>query len=171
MKKYILCLLSSSLASGIIIPDDLTYVTIDELLSADQDSNSKNALALLEKIKKVELVSDIVDLDKKAISYDDVVKATQNVIEKKTPKKTQAMWENIIAISVNHDISPTDEVEGLTFMDRRKNYERFTEIFAKIANVKDQIKKDDTDNKKETDSQDDKTKLNTMILHADVDLD
>ena len=63
-------------------------MTIEELLSADQDSNSKVALSLLEKLKKIELVSDIVDLDKKAISYEDVIKSTKNLIEKKTPKKT-----------------------------------------------------------------------------------
>ena len=106
---------------------------------------------LLEKIKKVELVSDIVDLDKKAISYDDVLKTTKSIIEKKTPKKTQEMWENIIALSANHQVTPTDEVEGLTYMDRRKNYLRFTEVFAKIAQLRDQIKKDMTDKDAKTD--------------------
>jgi len=43
------------------------------------------------------------------------------------------MWENIIALSTNHEVTPTDEVEGLAYMDRRKNYLRFTEVFAKIA--------------------------------------
>ena len=120
-----------------MVPDDQTFLKIEELLSADQDSNSKVALSLLEKIKKVELVSDIVDLDKKAISYDDVLKTTKSIIEKKTPKKTQDMWENIIALSTNHEVTPTDEVEGLAYMDRRKNYLRFTEVFAKIAQLRD----------------------------------
>lgn len=47
------------------------------------------------------------------------------------------MWENIIALSTDHETTPTDEVEGLTYMDRRKNYLRFTEVFAKIATLKD----------------------------------
>ena len=81
------------------------------------------------------------------------------------------MWDNIIAISSDHEITPVDEVEGLTFMDRRKNYQRFGEVFAKIAQLKDQIKKDQTDKNAKTDPQDEKTKLNKIILNADVELD
>ena len=85
MKKYIVSLLCSSYTNGL---HQNQYLTIESLLSADQDANVKTALALLETIKKVDLVSEIIDLDKKAISYDDVLKATKNIIEKKTPKKT-----------------------------------------------------------------------------------
>lgn len=74
------------------------------------------------------------------------------------------MWDNIIALSRDHEISPTDEVEGLTYMDRRKNYHRFSEIFTKIATLRDQIKKDISDNDSKTDPQDENTKLNRMIL-------
>ena len=80
------------------------------------------ALGLLKNLTKLDLVSDIQDSDKKAIGYDDVIKQTKNLLEKKAPKKTQDMWDNIIAQVANQNLSPADEVEGLTFEDRRKNY-------------------------------------------------
>jgi hypothetical protein len=62
-------------------------------------------------------------------------------------------------------------VEGLTFMDRRKNYQRFGEVFAKIGQLRAQILKDQTDGNVTTDWQDDQKVLNKIILQADMDLD
>ena len=56
-------------------------------------------------------------------------------------------------------------------LTRRKNYLRFTEIFAKIAQLRDQIKKESTDKDAKTDPQDEKNELNKLILHTDMDLD
>jgi hypothetical protein len=54
------------------------------------------------------MVSDIQDLDKKAILFDDVIKQTKALVEKKTPKKSQEMWDNIISLVSNKDVAPTD---------------------------------------------------------------
>ena len=171
MKKFIFGLCASLTSAHDLFLKDNNFLTIEQLLSADQEGNTKTALSLMANLTKMELVSDINDFDKKAIGYDDVIKMAKNLLEKKTPKKTQEMWDNIIAIVANQNINPTDEVEGLTYMDRRKNYARFGDVFAKIGQLRAQIVKDKTDGNSTTDWQDDQMELNRLILQSDMDLD
>jgi hypothetical protein len=99
MKNYILGLFLS-LSQGRYL-SEVNYISLDQLSAAEEEGNSKTALTLLKNLTKVEMVSDINDAGKKSIGFDDVIKATKALVEKKTPKKGQEMWDNIIAQVAN----------------------------------------------------------------------
>jgi hypothetical protein len=117
------------------------------------------------------MISDIATFDTKAIKFDSVVKTTTALIEKKTPKKTAEMWNDIITESENAKTSPATEIEALHFEDRRLFFRTYTDKLSTIKDLRDVVKKDKMDGNDTTDWQPDQAKLNQLILNTDMELE
>jgi hypothetical protein len=59
----------------------------------------------------------------------------------------------------------------LAYEDRRANYARFSEVFAKVKELRDTVEKEKNDNNATTNWQDDQQALNMLIITTDVSLD
>lgn len=56
------------------------------------------------------MVSNIADFDEKAITFDDVMKASINLLDKKGKAKAKELWDKIIEESAHgDDAAPTTE--------------------------------------------------------------
>lgn len=81
--------------------DNMNVMTFEDLQLEGPEGNKRQVLSILKKLSKVDMVSDIADFDSKAIKFDDVIATAKNLIDKKDPKKTQAVWGSIISSAAN----------------------------------------------------------------------
>jgi hypothetical protein len=142
-----------------------------QLETEGPEGNRREVLKILNKMKKVDMVSNIASFDANSTKFDDVMATSKKLLEKKDNNKTEEMWTKIITIAQNKQISPRNEIEALHYEDRREFFKTFTERFASIHELREVVKTLKDDGKESTDWQPDQAKLNNLILQTDMDLE
>ena len=78
------------------LENTMNIKTFEDLQLEGPEGNKREVIAMLKRMKKVDMISNIADFDEKAIKFDDVTKASQSLLEKKDPTKAEEFWSNVI---------------------------------------------------------------------------
>ena len=172
MLKLVYSLLTFTQGVELRLENTMNIKTFEDLQLEGPEGNKREVIAMLKRMKKVDMISNIADFDEKAIKFDDVTKASQSLLEKKDPTKAEEFWSNVIERSQQGVVEiATNMHEALHYEDRRQFFKKFTESMSKIHDLREAVAKAKSDNNETTEWDTDQATLNKLILQTDLDLE